>query len=215
MAAAEAWRCAACADCDSLATIQSELTGHSMTEQAELSRLVFQVVDQGRWPDFEKLFGGRGGPKACWCMLWRASPEEAKRKDGASRKVAMARRIAVGTPVGLLGYIDEEPVLWCSIAPRSTYRGLVDDSSSDDGVWSLACFFVIRRLRGKGITQRIIAAAIDHAKSNGASAVEAYPVDPDSPSYRFMGFIPAFEKAGFTEVGRAGSRRHVFRIQVG
>lgn len=147
-------------------------------------------------------------------MVWRATSQEARDTDGASRKAAIAGRITAGTKVGLLGYLDEEPVAWCSVAPRSTYRRLVDDGSSDDGVWSIACFFVVRRLRGQGITQRIIAAAIDFAKSGGASVVEAYPVDPDSPSYRFMGFVRAFEAAGFCEVGRAGTRRHVFRLGV-
>jgi hypothetical protein len=42
-------------------------------------------------------------------MVWRATPEEAKHTDGASRKVAMAKRIAAGTTVGLLGHLDEEP----------------------------------------------------------------------------------------------------------
>ena len=42
--------------------------------------------------------------------------------------------------------------------------------------------------------------------------LEAYPVDPDSPSYRFMGFIGLFERAGFKAIGRAGSRRHVMRL---
>lgn len=185
-----------------------------MTEPSELDRLAFHEVEQNRWGDFERLFESRGGPKACWCMVWRATPEEARRTDGASRKAAMAKRIAAGIPVGLLGYLDNEPVAWCSIAPRSTYRRLVEDGSSNEGIWSLACFFVVRRLRGQGITQRIIAAAVEHAKSKGASIVEAYPVAPNSPSYRFMGFVPAFEIAGFCEVGRAGTRRHVFRLKV-
>jgi GNAT superfamily N-acetyltransferase len=72
----------------------------------------------------------------------------------------------------------------------------------------------VRRLRGQGVSQRIIATAIDFAKSRGALTVEAYPVDPESPSYRFMGFVPAFEAAGFREVGRAGTRRHVFQLRV-
>jgi GNAT superfamily N-acetyltransferase len=186
-----------------------------MTEPSELDRLVFREVDQDLWPDFERLFESRGGPKACWCMVWRATPEEAKHTDGASRKAAMAKRIAAGTPVGLLGYIDEEPIAWCSIAPRSTYRRLVDDGTSDEGIWSLACFFIVRRLRGQGISQRMIAAAVRHAKLKGVKVVEAYPVDSDSPSYRFMGFVPTFEAAGFCEVGRSGSRRHVFRLQIG
>ena len=46
-------------------------------------------------------------------------------------------------------------------------------------------------------------------------AVEAYPVDPDSPSFRFMGWVSVFKAAGFREVGRAGTRRHVMRLKVG
>lgn len=185
-----------------------------MIESAAIDRIVFSEVTAARWPDFEGLFECRGSPKACWCMVWRAMPEEAKHRDGASRKAAMAKRIAAGTTVGLLGYLDEEPVAWCSVAPRSTYRRLVNDGSSDEGIWSIACFFVVRRLRGLGITQRIIAAAVDFAKSKGASIVEAYPVDSESPSYRFMGFVPIFEAAGFCEVGRVGTRRHVFQLRV-
>lgn len=185
-----------------------------MTEAAEIDRVVFREVTADSWPDFERLFECRGGPKACWCMVWRATPGEAKHTDGASRKAAIAKRIAAGTIVGLLGYVDEEPVAWCSVAPRSTYRRLIDDGSPDEGVWSIACFFVVRRLRGQNITQRIVAAAIDFAKSRGASILEAYPVDPESPSYRFMGFVSTFENAGFREVGRAGTRRHVFQLSI-
>jgi len=184
-----------------------------MTDHAELDRLVFHEVNSRRWVDFERLFESRGGPKACWCMVWRSTPAEAKLKDGASRKAAIAKRISAGLPIGLLGYLDGEPVAWCSVAPRSTYRRLVADST-DDGIWSIACFFVVRRLRGQGITQRIIEAAVEYARAHGASIVEAYPVDPDSPSYRFMGFVSVFEKAGFCEVGRAGTRRHVMQLKV-
>ena len=184
-----------------------------MTDHPELDRLVFHEVNTGRWADFERLFESRGGPKACWCMLWRATPAEAKLKDGASRKAAIAKRVSAGLPIGLLGYLDGEPVVWCSVAPRSTYRRLVADGA-DDGIWSIACFFLVRRLRGYGITQRIIEAAVEHARAHGASIVEAYPVDPDSPSYSFMGFVSVFEKAGFREVGRAGTRRHVMQLKL-
>jgi len=177
-------------------------------------RLVFHEVDAERWPDMERLFESRGGPKACWCMAWRARGEETRRQDGASRKAAMARRVAAGVPVGILGYLDGEPVAWCSIAPRSTYRRLTDDPGPDEGVWSLVCFFVVRRLRGQGIARRLLEAAVEHARARGARVVEAYPVDPDSPSYRFMGFLPTFLAAGFREVGTAGSRRHVVRLHL-
>lgn len=44
--------------------------------------------------------------------------------------------------------------------------------------------------------------------------VEAYPVDPESPSYRFMGFVEMFADAGFREVGMAGRRRHVMQLEL-
>jgi predicted GNAT family acetyltransferase len=72
--------------------------------------------------------------------------------------------------------------------------------------------YIPRVLRGRGLAHALIAAAADYARREGATAVEAYPVDPESPSYRFMGFVSAFEAAGFTEVGMAGSRRHVMRL---
>jgi hypothetical protein len=87
-------------------------------------------------------------------MVWRATPSEAKQTDGRNRKAAMQRRIVDGTTVGLLGYLDDEPVAWCSVAPRSTYRRLVKDGGDDAGIWSIVCFFVVRRLRGHGVIQR-------------------------------------------------------------
>lgn len=176
-----------------------------MNQSVDLDRLTFHAVDRERWPDMERLFESRGAPKFCWCMVWRATPQEARQRDSTSRKAAMAGRAAAGTPVGLLGYLDQEPVAWCSVAPRASYRRLVEDGGPDAGVWSIACFFVVRRLRGLGVTRRLIAAAIDYARAQGATAVEAYPVDPDSPSYHFMGFVATFAAAGFRETGRAAS----------
>jgi GNAT superfamily N-acetyltransferase len=183
-------------------------------DHQEIERLEFHEVNADRWTDFERLFESRGGPKSCWCMVHRATPEEAKRRDGASRKLAMARRVASGIPVGLLGYSDGEPVAWCSVAPRSTYRRLAADDGPDGGIWAIACFFVTRRYRGHGVTRRIIRAAVEHARSKGASVIEAYPVDRESPSYRFMGFVSTFERFGFRETGRKGKRRHVMRLDL-
>lgn len=181
---------------------------------ASMEKLHFREVTAALWPDFERLFESRGCPKSCWCMVWRASASEAKHTDGASRKSAMAARVRAAVPVGLLGYAGEEPVAWCSVAPRSTYRRLVSSDAPDESIWSIAYFFVVRRLRGAGVIKQLLAAAIRHAQAHGASIVEAYPVDPDSPSFRFMGFVPMFEQAGFIEIGREGKRRHVMQLKV-
>ena len=187
-----------------------------MAEQQEPKTLTFRPVTKVRWKDFARLFESPGAPGYCWCMAWRAEGEELKDTSRAARKEAMRRRIRGGEPVGILGYLDGEPVAWCSIAPRETHRWLGGPEAEEaEKVWSLVCFYVRRELRRQGIGRQLLEAAVERAKKRGATVVEAYPVDPDSPSYRFMGMTPMFRAAGFKEVGRAGSRRHVMRLAVG
>jgi GNAT superfamily N-acetyltransferase len=177
--------------------------------------LTFHEVDQETWPDLEQLFESRGGPKYCWCMVWRATPKELK-GNAQVHKAALKHRVDTTIPIGIVGYLDQEPIAWCSIAPRTTFHGLGGiNGVIEENVWSLTCFFVKRHLRGKGIIRQLIKAAVTHATLKGATIVEAYPVDPGSPSYRFMGYVESFKSAGFEEVGRAGSRRHVLRLKVG
>jgi GNAT superfamily N-acetyltransferase len=171
-------------------------------------------ADGERWGDLETLFESRGGPSYCWCMAWRATREEIGHTDRKSRKRFLKKRVEAGTPIGLLAYDGKVPVGWCSIAPKDAYRKLDDQDPGKDaaGIWSIVCFFVKKEYRGAGLTDRLIEAAVKRAKRGKASAVEAYPVDGDSPSYRFMGFVPVFEKHGFAEIGKAGTRRHVMRL---
>lgn len=137
--------------------------------------------------------------------------------SAGDRKAALKRQVDEGVPIGLLGCDGDEPVAWCSIAPRPTFRplgGPEDDTIDPERVWSIVCFFVRRDHRGQGVFRQLLEGAIAHAQAQGA-VLEAYPVAPDSPSYRFMGFVPNFEAAGFEEVGRAGTRRHVMRLRLG
>ena len=182
-----------------------------------IESLVFHEVDRDRWDDLAKLFEARGGPKWCWCMVWRATPEERKRPKRATYKSTLMGRVMDNVPIGILGYLDGEPVAWCSIAPRETYLRLLPRGTPPDhlrDVWSIACFFVPARLRGQGVTGRLIDAAVAHARSRGAAVVEAYPVDAESPSYGFMGRVSSFAAAGFESAGDAGTRRHIMRLFV-
>jgi len=177
--------------------------------------LTFRPVTKATRPNFEAFFNSRGAPHFCWCMVWRRTSEEAKQRAPLDRKRQMMKRIAAGTPIGLLAYDKDEAVGWVSIAPRETYRNLGGpEAKSGEIVWSIVCFFVPRKRRGAGLVRQLIAGAVDHARENGATIVEAYPVPPDAPSYRFMGFVPVFTAAGFTDEGMAGVRRHVLRLQV-
>lgn len=165
-------------------------------------------VDRNNWEDFEKLFESKGAPSYCWCMAWRMNKEELKNNNSKSRKDYIKKRVDAKIPIGLLGYEENTPMAWCSIAPRDTYERLGGDETKDN-VWSLVCFFIKREFRDKGYLHELLEEAIKYARKNGAKYLEAYPVKPDSPSYRFMGFIHNFEKTGFKFIKNAGTRRHV------
>jgi GNAT superfamily N-acetyltransferase len=177
--------------------------------------LIFEPVTAANRDAFERFFSAPGAPKHCWCMVWRRTAAEAKLQAPAERKRMMLERIAAGMPVGLIAYDGAEAVGWVSIAPRDTHRALGGPPAEPgEVIWSLVCFYVPRRRRGAGLVRRLLAGAIDHARSNGATIVEAYPVDRESPSFRFMGFVPVFASAGFRDLGMTGTRRHVMRLKL-
>ena len=171
----------------------------------------YRPVDESNWSDLEALFESKGGPHNCWCMVWRNMLEGTDRASKSDKKDALKQYVSAKKPVGLLCYDRSEAIAWCSIAPRESYRELSGDQSLPD-VWSLVCFFIKRNYRQKGLSEVLLQQAILYAKDNGAKYVEAYPVDPDSPSYRFMGFKPVFDKMGFEFKHKAGQRRYVMTI---
>lgn len=182
--------------------------------EANQPSLRFSPVDGGNWADLQRLFEQRGGPHSCWCMVWRDMPSK-DRGNKSLKKAELEKRVGKGTPIGILGYVDDEPVAWCSVGPRPSFRRLVeeDDSNEAECVWSIVCFFIHRKHRNRGLTGRLIDYAVSYARSNGAHVVEAYPVEQSSPSYRFMGFTTPFERAGFVKIGKAGTRRNVMRLR--
>ena len=176
-------------------------------------KLTFKPVTATTVGDFEKLFGAKGGPNWCWCMAFRATPEEIRNSKSPERRKQILGRVAKKVPIGILAYEDGEPVGWVSMAPKATFQKLGGVEEMDK-VWSITCLFIPRTRRGQGMAHRLIEGGIAYARRRKARLLEAYPVDLDSPSYRHMGFVPAFEKAGFTETGREGTRRHVMQLSL-
>ncbi|HEY8116429.1 MAG TPA: GNAT family N-acetyltransferase [Actinomycetota bacterium] len=78
----------------------------------------------------------------------------------------------------------------------------------------MVCFFVDSKARGRGLSQRMLEAAVDYARSRGARLVEAYPVDKDQRSHpddMFFGAKSMYDRAGFREVARRRPTRPVVR----
>lgn len=178
----------------------------------------------GRWADFETLFGPHGAMGGCWCMYWRR-PGAWPAKTGDRNREAMRALVQGGTIPGLLAYPEpagESPAVgWVSVAPRAEFTALARSRVlapvDDRPVWSIVCFFIHPRWRGKGVMRALLRGAVDYAVAHGAAVVEAYPMDkagklPDVSSY--MGLIKPFLEEGFAEVARRSENHPVLRKEV-
>ena len=107
---------------------------------ADGGRISVAPATAGRWADFEKLMGKRGGAGGCWCMLWRLSRRDFEAGKGAGNCEAMKAIFESGDPPGLIAYDGGEPIGWCSIAPRAELPRLkasrVLKPLDDQPVWS-------------------------------------------------------------------------------
>jgi GNAT superfamily N-acetyltransferase len=184
-----------------------------------------------RWNDLATVFGRRGeDPSWCWCQLFlRSAPSgSATAEPVPDNREALRQEIAdAAVPPGLLAYVDDHPVGWTRVGPRTDFprvggnRALAKLLTDEPGVWWVTCFAVDSRYRRSGVGSALLQAAVEFARDHGATAVEGHPVDVAGLSAArvggsavFTGTVAMFAAAGFTEVGRTYPSRPVMRVAV-
>ena len=180
-------------------------------------KIVVRPVTPELWPALVDLFGKAGACNGCWCMYWRIGSAYHERPRDANRR-ALRAIVKRGPPPGLLAFDGDVAVGWCEVCPRADLPHLdgtrllkrVDDKP----VWSIACFFIRRAYRRKGVTSALIAEAVRVARGAGAPALEAYPIDtrvPEAPGNLYTGIASTFARHGFKTVARRVRYRPVMR----
>jgi hypothetical protein len=108
----------------------------------------------GRWEDFASFMVPRKpGPRGCVCMAYRNSSLD------MPGRIAHMRALCNGEPgPGVLAHADGQTAGWCSAAPKSTYRALVNSRAiphvQDEDAWSVVCFVVRRQGAARTATRR-------------------------------------------------------------
>ena len=165
----------------------------------------------GRWDDFASFMvprkpGGRG----CVCIAYRNSSLD------MPGRIAHMRALCQSEPgPGVLAYVDGQVAGWCSVAPKSTYRALVNSRTiphvQDEGAWSVVCFVVRPGFRRRGLMHRLLDGAVGHAHMMGATVLEGYPVDPGGgridQTSGYVGTVQLFEAHEFRRVRQTAGRR--------
>ena len=189
------------------------MTG-SDRQPAELEPVVDVRPAHGRYEDFAAVVGTRKpGAAGCWCMAYRDS-----RVPVEERPAHMRAECAEEPGPGVLVYVDDVVAGWCSVAPRPSYRRLLNSRTipilDDRDTWVAVCFVVRAGYRGRGLMHHLLAGAVAHATRHGADVLEGYPVETDGERVDvisgYVGTVDLFERAGFERAapttGRSGGR---------
>jgi GNAT superfamily N-acetyltransferase len=182
--------------------------------------------------DLLAVFGSRGASAGCYCQRYKLAPGEAFSKFPREERAARLRhQTACGDPdaartSGLVAYAGNQPAGWCAVEPRPAYHGLLrvykvpwegrSEDKADESIWAVTCVLVRAGYRKRGIAYALASAAVEHARSRGARAVEAYPMRTEAGEISWdeihVGAQSIFAAAGMTEVRRPGKRRVVMRV---
>lgn len=186
------------------------------------TELVYRPISADSWDDLARLFGAHGARQGCWCMRWRLPRLQFEQNKGSCNRRTLQAGVEAGRIRGILGYIDEVPVAWCSLGLREEFVGLAASEIlapvDDQPVWTIACFFIKKPYRLQQVSVDLLRAAVSYVETQGGSIVEGYPLVPISEkipvAFAWTGFVSAFKAAGFTEVERRVKIRPIMRYYI-
>ena len=190
----------------------------------------FEVVPASgaRFDDVAVMLGPKS-PTAnvCWCLSHRLDSRTNRELVGPARREYVRKLCDRDVAPGVLAYEGDTVVGWAAVAPRSELpfeRSTKIPHVDDLPVWSLWCVRVRPGHRGKGVAHALVEGAAAYARSQGAPAVEGYPVDNKGEkvdlTMAYVGTRSLFERAGFTKAAdtdavAGGFPRVVMRLPLG
>ena len=166
------------------------------------------------WPATKERFGDVAtvlGPKnpdssVCWCLSHRLDWKTNRALTGPARGEYVRELCNRKVAPGVLAYCDGEVAGWAAVAPRSELpfaRSTKIPHVDNLPVWSAWCIRIRPGYRGRGISHALLDGAVGYARSQGAPAIEGYPVDNRGErvdlTMAYVGTRKLFEGAGFTK----------------
>lgn len=160
-----------------------------------------------RFDDVATMLGPKNpNASVCWCLSHRIDAKTNRNLVGPTRGEYVRMLCDRDVAPGVLAYEGQTVVGWAAVAPRSELpfaRSRKIPHVDDLPVWSAWCVRVRPGHRGKGISHALLDGAVAYARSQGAPAVEGYPVDNQGRkvdlTMAYVGTRGVFERAGFTK----------------
>ena len=178
-------------------------------------------------PALGRLFESQRNTRRCWCMAFCTTRSQFAKGwlRGGNERRFEAMAATEQSPMGILAYRDDETVGWCACGPRARYlfpgsaaNKIIDSRVSLDNEteWLLPCHFIHPDHRGEGLALILVQAAIELARSRGASAIESWPLarSVGRSGDAFLGREEVFEDLGFRRAYRPTPERVIMRLEL-
>ncbi len=176
--------------------------------------MAIEIRPARQFEDVRMLLGPkqRADANVCWCLSYRIPAKQNVALQGVRRGEFVRQLLAEQVPPGVMAYDGDEPVGWAAVHPRadtSFARSRKIPQVDELPVWSVWCIRVRPGHRGRGISHRLLEGAVEFARSNGAPAIEGYPVDNAGGrvdlTMAYVGTRKLFEEAGFSKASDTDS----------
>jgi GNAT superfamily N-acetyltransferase len=183
---------------------------------AESTTHTIKALDETTWDAFAALVERNNGVfGGCWCMGFH--PEGVgKDTTPALNRGRKLERVKEGTTHAALVFVGEDCLGWCQFGapdelPRIKSRAAYEKGRTTSPDWRIACNFVGKGNRRRGVATAALAGALDLIAGLGGGTVEGYPEDAASvpAGFLFNGALSTYEQLGFTRDRKIGKHRWV------
>ena len=172
-----------------------------------------KALDESTWPAFAALVEHNNGIfGGCWCMGFHPQDDD----DSRPKRERKRARVCAGTAHAALVFEGEECVGWAQFGPpdevpRIKNRAAYEKDLTTRPDWRIACCFVGKGHRRKGVFAAALAGALELIAGLGGGRVEGYPEGADAVPAGFLyhGPLSTFEKLGFVRDRKIGKHRWV------
>ena len=174
-------------------------------------------LDESTWPAFAALVEANGGIfGGCWCMSFHPEGVGGKDATAATNRERKLTRVRDGEAHAALVFDGEECLGWCQFGPPEELPRIKNRTAYVNDLvtlpdWRIACCYVGKGHRRRGVAADALAGALDLIAGLGGGTVEGYPEPADAVAAGFLyhGALSTFEALGFTRDRKIGKHRWV------
>jgi GNAT superfamily N-acetyltransferase len=176
-------------------------------------------LDESTWAGFAELVEENNGIfGGCWCMGFH---DDDSRTDADANRERKLARVRAGTAHAALVFDGGACLGWAQFGspaevPRIKNRAAYEKTATSVPDWRIACCFVGKGHRRKGVATAALAGALELIAGLGGGSVEGYPESAGAvpAGFLFNGALSTYEQLGFVRDRQIGKHRWVVRTTV-